>query len=158
MYPLNREIAGAAAWQTMHHRASLYPDNPTDKEKERMKTFLYESMKSVALLCKSCNNDIKNYLKSHPIIPALVSKKAISKYLCEFHNHVNEQTGKDIHNCHTILSEKKECTDCTVLVKNDLKGSFEKFKEVSVNIFKALCDKHKLPYPTIKFHLLFYLF
>ena len=154
-YPLKKEAAGAAAWQTMHHRASLYPDSPTDKERERMKTFLYESMRSVALLCKSCQNDIKNYLKSHPIIPALASKKAISKYLCEFHNHVNEKTGKDIHNCHTILSDKKEeCDNCTVVVKNDLdlKGSFEKFKQVSVSVFNTLCDKHKLPHPIIKFH------
>ena len=153
MYPLAKDKAGNAAWSNMHHRASLYPDSPTDKEKERMKTFLYESMRSVALLCKNCNSHIKDYLKKHPIGPALVSKKAISKYLCEMHNDTNEKTGKEIHNCHTILSEKKTCTDCEVLVtKNDLKGSFEKFKEASTSIFKALCDKHKLPYPTIKFH------
>jgi hypothetical protein len=152
VYPLEKDRAGNAAWQTMHHRASLYPDSPTDKEKERMKTFLYESMRSVALLCKNCNNHIKQYLKQHPIVPALANKKAISKYLCEFHNSVNEQTGKEIHNCHTILSDKKPCTDCEVVVKNDLKGSFEKFKQVSVAIFNSLCDRHKLPHPTIKFH------
>jgi hypothetical protein len=152
VYPLAKDKAGNAAWSNMHHRASLYPDNPSEKEKERMKVFLYESMRSVALLCKNCNNHIKEYLKSHPIIPALVSKKAISKYLCEFHNHVNEQTGKEIHNCHTILSEKKECTDCEIVVKHDLKGSFEKFKDVSTKIFYDLCDRYKLPHPHIKFH------
>ena len=108
MYPLAKDRAGNAAWSNMHHRASLYPDSPTEKEKERMKTFLYESMRSVALLCKNCNSHIKDYLKKHPIAPALVSKKAISKYLCEFHNNVNQETGKEIHNCDNILVANKE--------------------------------------------------
>ena len=157
MYPLAKDRAGNAAWSNMHHRASLYPDSPTDKEKERMKVFLYESMRSVALLCKNCNNHIKEYLKKHPIMPALVSKQAISRYLCEMHNDTNQKTGKEIHNCHTILSDKKEeCTDCEIVkvVKHDLnlKDTFEKFKDVSVSVFNSLCDKYKLPHPHIRFH------
>lgn len=158
-YPLQKDEAGRAAWTLMHHRASLYSENPTDKEKKRMKDFLLESMSSVAKLCKDCKSHIYDYLKKHPLEPALKNKKALSKYLCEFHNHVRNQQGKDIVNCHLVAASKpaEECKDCKITVNdtsnsNDLKASFEKFKEASTRVFHKLCDKYKVPYPTIKFH------
>jgi FAD-linked sulfhydryl oxidase len=159
LYPLAQQQAGHAAWTNMHHRASLYPTNPTEKDKERMKTFLYESMQSVALLCNNCKKHIRDYLKKNPIKPALESKEKLSLYLCNFHNSVNHEQGKEQKDCTKILrpKEEKECTDCKVEVKRedtplDLRNTFEKFKEVSVKVFHALCDKYKIPYPTIKFH------
>lgn len=158
MYPLNKEAAGNAAWRTMHHRASLYSDTPTPKEKERMKYFLYESMKGVAELCSNCKNDIKGYLRKHPLDSALDGKRQLSRYLCEFHNHVNEKTGKEIHNCHLIVGKKPVCKDCekavaaTDSVEHSLKQSLEHFKDISAKVFKALCNKYKVPIPNIKFH------
>ena len=160
IYPLSKESAGNAAWRTMHHRASLYSDTPTDKEKERMKYFLMESMKGVAELCKNCKNDIKSYLRNHPLDFALGGKRQLSRYLCEFHNHVNEKTGKEIHNCHLIVGKKPVCTDCekakAVAVADTepitVKASLESFKDVSAKVFKALCHKYKIPVPNIKFH------
>ena len=154
-YPLVKEEAGAHAWSIMHHRASLYSSQPTQKQKDMMKAFLYENMQSVALLCSNCKQHIRDYLKKNPIIPALESKEKLSKYLCDFHNSVNQMNGKKTHNCDTILrpKEEAECKDCkVVVVKHDLKDSFEKFKEVSVKVFTSLCDKYKLPHPHIKFH------
>ena len=157
LYPLLKDQAGNAAWNTMHHRASLYSDNPTDKEKQRMKDFLYESMKSVALLCNTCKQHIKDYLKSHPIALALENREKLSQYLCEFHNSVNKENGKDTHDCTKILrpKEEAECKNCHHEIKKDttdLKAAFEKFKEVSTKVFHALCDRWKVPYPIIKFH------
>lgn len=157
-YPLERDIAGNHAWSSMHHRVSLYPDSPTQKDKDNMKIFLYESMKSVALLCKNCKSHIKDYLRKNPIEPALESKQKLSLFLCDFHNHVNSTNGKEVKDCTKILrSKQEECKDCNVKVtKQDtptsLKDSFEKFKEASVKVFYALCDKYKVPYPVIKFH------
>ena len=154
LYPLNKSEAGAHAWSIMHHRASLYSTNPTDKEKTRMKSFLYESMKGVAELCNDCRKHIREYLKQNPLGQALENKEKLSKYLCDFHNSVNLRTGKKTHNCDTILrpKEEAECKECNVVVKHDLKDSFEKFKEVSVKVFQSLCDRYKLPHPHIKFH------
>jgi hypothetical protein len=158
-YPLSKDLAGNAAWRNMHHRASLYSDNnPTPKERERMKYFLYESMNSVAQLCKNCKKDIKDYLRKHPLDSALGGKRQLSRYLCEFHNHVNEKTGKEIHNCHNIVSGKPGvCTDCEKAVAADsqpisVKESLESFKDISAKVFKALCNKYKIPIPNIKFH------
>lgn len=156
-YPLQKDEAGNSAWKLAHHRASLYSDNPTPKEKERMKTFLYETFQSVSLLCNDCKKHIHDYLKKHPIGPALKDKTTLSRYLCEFHNHVRDRQGKDIVNCHLVSASKpfEECTDCKITVNdtsNDLKASFERFKEASTRVFHKLCDKYKVPYPTIKFH------
>lgn len=159
-YPLDKDSAGHATWITMHNRAALYSDSPSDTDKKRMKSFLLEAMRNVALLCKNCKSHIHNYLKSHPLEPALANKKVLSKYLCEFHNHVNDKNGKEIVNCHLILGDKKECTDCHHEIKNDgnkvqkldLKESFEHFKEISKKVMFALCDKYRVPYPIIKFH------
>jgi hypothetical protein len=152
-YPLQREDAGRAAWTIMHHRSSLYSDSPSEKDKKMMKDFLYENFRSIALLCKDCKKHIRDYLKSRPLEPALKNKKALSKYLCEFHNAVNERQGKDIVNCHLILGKKEECTDCnTNSIQKDLKSSFEDFKKASKKIFYQLCDRYNVPHPTIKFH------
>ena len=156
-YPLVKEEAGAHAWSIMHHRASLYSNQPTQKEKDMMKAFLYENMQSVALLCKNCKSHIRDYLKKNHIIPALENREKLSKYLCDFHNSVNQMNGKKTHNCDTILrpKEEAECKDCNVqVVKHDLnlKDTFEKFKDVSVSVFNSLCDKYKLPHPHIRFH------
>jgi Erv1/Alr family protein len=157
LYPLVKDQAGNAAWTTMHHRASLYSDNPTDKDKQRMKDFLYESMRSISLLCKNCKNHIKEYLKNHPLAPALDNKEKLSQYLCEFHNSVNKEQGKETHDCTKILRPKEEveCKNCHHEIRKDttdLKAAFERFKEISTKVFHALCDRYKVPYPTIKFH------
>jgi hypothetical protein len=125
-----------------------------------MKYFLYESMNSVAQLCKNCKNDIKDYLRKHPLDSALGGKRQLSRYLCEFHNHTNEKTGKEIHNCHNIVSGKAKCIDCekAVIAAADsnppitVKESLESFKDISAKVFKALCNKYKIPIPHIKFH------
>lgn len=159
LYPLLKNEAGNHAWNNMHHRASLYPDNPTTKEKERMKAFLYESMKGVADLCSDCKKHIKEYLLKNPIQPHLESKEKLSLYLCNFHNSVNRHTGKEEKDCLSILRPKSEaeCKDCKHEIKirkdtTDLKATFEFFKEASTKVFYTLCDKYKIPYPTIKFH------
>lgn len=154
-FPLQKEDAGNSAWKLAHHKASLYSDSPTDKEKERMKIFLYETFRSVSELCDNCKKHIHDYLKSHPIQTALTNKKSLSKYLCEFHNSVNERNGKDIVNCHTILGEKNTCSNCNVVKKDsvhDLKNAFERFKDASKNVFFKLCDRWNVPHPEIKFH------
>src|SRR5215211_4109391 len=155
-YPVDKETAGRSAWTLLHHRAALYSDSPSEKEKQRMKDFIFESMNSIAKLCTHCKKHIHDYLKSNSLSSALEGKKALSKYLCEMHNNINERNGKDIVNCHLILNEKKEeCKDCQHVVKKDttdLKAAFEKFKDISTKIFHTLCDRYKVPYPIIKFH------
>lgn len=162
LYPLAKQQAGNHAWSIMHHRVSLYPSSPTDKEKERMKAFLYECMKGVAELCSDCKSHIREYLSKNPIKPALESKDKLSLYLCNFHNSVNQRQGKEVKDCKNILrpKEEAECKDCRHKVQKDsqikheldLKDTLEKFKDVSKKIFFQLCDRYRLPHPTIKFH------
>ena len=166
-YPLIKQEAGNSVWKSMHHKASLYSDNPTAKDKERMKISLLEDMRSIAKLCDECRLHIKDYLRKNPIDDALESKEKLSLYLCQFHNTANQYTNKDIvADCTKILrpKEEAECKDCKVsvpkinIIKKDenniigLKESFDKFKEVSIKVFHALCDKYRVPYPEIKFH------
>lgn len=164
-YPLDKEQAGKHSWVINHHLAALYPiENPTEKEKERMKTTILTNMTAVSKLCKNCKMDIKAYLRQNPINPALVGRSALSIYLCNFHNYVKKKTGKplEVEKCENILRDIPVCKDCEVSVAEikakdtvsvtDLKGSLEKFKDVSVNVFKALCKKYNLPTPNFKFH------
>lgn len=168
-YPLEKEKAGNHSWSINHHLASLYPlDNPTDKQKQRMKTTILTNMTAVSTLCKNCKMDIKKYLRENPLEPALVGRSALSLYLCNFHNYVNKKTGKplQVENCQAILRDIPMCKDCQVEIKKveaadkiqenkdelTLKQSFEAYKDASRHIVKALCKKYDIPVPFIKFH------
>lgn len=180
LYPLEREEAGQSSWKINHHLASLYPiENPNDKQKERMKTTILTNMTAVSNLCKNCKMDIKKYLRDNPIEPALVGRKALSLYLCNFHNFVKKKTGKplEVENCETILRDIPVCKDCAIKQEEEgekiaekktiednntntktekgseeLKESFQHFKTATVKVFEALCKKYNLPVPNFKFH------
>jgi len=74
----------------LHSIAAYYPDSPTDEQQQAAAQFL----RAFPLLypCKDCAHDLQIAMASTP--PRLGSRAEFSLWMCELHNHVNEQVGK----------------------------------------------------------------
>lgn len=84
---------GSHAWTFMHSITFNYPQNPTQKDKERTHNF-FHSLKYI-LPCADCRKHYKKTIEQDmPIEPHLESRETLSKWLVDFHNNVNERLGK----------------------------------------------------------------
>lgn len=87
MYP---PAFGHHYWAVIHITAKLYPDVPD--ENTRLRTELFLKGICEQLPCPGCGVHCKKYMADHP--PNLESKSAIVKWSVDFHNDVNQRTGK----------------------------------------------------------------
>ena len=93
---MDPEIWGKHAWIFLHSISFQYPDNPTELDKQRYKTFFL--MLQYILPCYKCKVNFAKHLEKHDIDKALVSRNKLIKWLIDVHNEVN------ILNCKKVLS------------------------------------------------------
>ncbi|KAG8347535.1 2Fe-2S iron-sulfur cluster binding domain containing protein [Trypanosoma vivax] len=86
---------GKAGWAILHSAAAVFPHNPSDTQQTAFSAFLHGWSHSYA--CSHCAYHMRRYLEENP--PVLTGKFAVNRYLCEFHNAVNERLGKDTYDC-----------------------------------------------------------
>ena len=93
--PPDVEQLGRATWTFLHTTAAYYPDKPTPTQRANMLTLL----RSLPVLypCTWCAIDFGEDIKEHP--PDVSSRAALSHWLCERHNAVNEKLGKEKFDC-----------------------------------------------------------
>jgi hypothetical protein len=90
---LNPKVWGKHSWIFLHSITLSYPNNPTKQDKKKMKEFFHNV--GDVLPCHNCRDNYIKHLKELPIDSnCLESKEALVKWLLEFHNKVNETTGK----------------------------------------------------------------
>jgi hypothetical protein len=70
--------------------ALTYPESPTEEQQRNMKEYL--NGMAHHLPCPGCAHHCRQYFNDNP--PDVSSSQALSKYLVEFHNCVNERLGK----------------------------------------------------------------
>ena len=87
MYP---PLWGPELWNTLHLMAFTYPIKPDAPRQEHMRQFLKNVCPN--LPCPGCGLHCKIYMDRTP--PALQSRDALKKWMCDFHNEVNKRTGK----------------------------------------------------------------
>jgi len=86
-------IWGPKYWFVLHVSSWRYPQHPTNEDKKHMKNFI-ESIANLTLPCVICRHHMRDYLKKNNIDEALESNVKLIKYLWNFHNHVNNVSGK----------------------------------------------------------------
>ena len=95
MAPLKDEW-GAAGWRFLHACSWAYPVRPTFHEKRDMLNFLMST--GHVLPCSICRTHYNMYTKRHLTqgmeSPALQSRAALTRFLVDFHNNVNERLGR----------------------------------------------------------------
>jgi hypothetical protein len=115
----------------LHTMSFNYPINPTTADKNAYKSFLTQLQK--ILPCKYCRINLKNNMKSHPLLPChLKNRGAFSRYVYKLHEVVNK-----------MLKKKSGLTFCQV------RDRYENFRsrctqdELKKKIFTLTSIKNK---------------
>jgi len=90
---MNPQVWGKHAWIFLHSITMAYPDCPTDIDKTNFKSFFI--MLSNVLPCYKCKINYTKHMNELPLTNhVLNSKENLIKWLIDFHNLVNRDTGK----------------------------------------------------------------
>ena len=102
--PPDVEQLGRATWTFLHTTAAYYPEKPTPSQRANMLMLL----RSLPVLypCTWCADDFGNDINWHP--PDVSGRGALSRWLCERHNEVNEKLGKEKFNCAKVDERWKD--------------------------------------------------
>ena len=92
---LTKPEIGRHSWALLHSMANTYPDNPTEKEKQMMKKFMYGLARSYP--CKVCGGHLLKMLDKKGV--KADSKKELIEYFCNIHNIVNKVLNKTQFDC-----------------------------------------------------------
>jgi hypothetical protein len=99
---------GQAAWRVLHTMASRFPKQPTEDEKEALRSFIYLFARLYP--CGQCAKHFQIVLEEHP--PVVTSRSEVAQWACRVHNVVNKRLEKPIFDCSRVESHWKcGCAD-----------------------------------------------
>jgi hypothetical protein len=86
---------GPPAWRFMHYITMAYPDNPTNIDKQNMKSFF--SSIGYILPCEKCRLNFSRHTSSYPLNDDVLSSRFdLVNWLINVHNEVNKMNGKKV--------------------------------------------------------------
>jgi hypothetical protein len=116
-YPLDKDQYGRAMWQIIHSYSSSMPDKLSRVDKIKFRQTLADLVDH--LPCQDCKHHARAYLKENK--PAYKSNQEMFQYYCDFHNHINESTGKPKQDCQALWSSRAEpCTNCSTIASDSI--------------------------------------
>lgn len=83
---------GRPTWKRMHQQAAYYSDSPSASEKQHKLDWFEDTLKN--LPCRTCKGEAEEYNQNHPVSRAMTNRCTLSKWVLDFHNHVNENLDK----------------------------------------------------------------
>lgn len=93
--PPDVEQLGRSTWTFLHSAAAYYPERPTPNQRANMLSLIRAL--PVLYPCWTCADDFGEDIKINP--PNVSGRDALSRWLCERHNQVNEKLGKEKFDC-----------------------------------------------------------
>jgi FAD-linked sulfhydryl oxidase len=93
--PADTALLGRSTWTFLHTTAAYYPLKAPPQAQQNMISLL--SSLSFLYPCLPCAEDFQEKVKENP--PDVSGREALSRWLCERHNEVNEKLGKEKFGC-----------------------------------------------------------
>lgn len=93
--PPDVEQLGRATWAFLHTTAAYYPERANPSQARHMHSLL--SALPTLYPCSHCASHLGQCMKRSP--PDVTGRAALSRWLCERHNEVNERLGKPLFDC-----------------------------------------------------------
>lgn len=103
--PDSREL-GRATWTYLHSLAAYFPDKPRESEQREMAAFMGTFSRFYP--CWYCADHMQDYMKDKPVTTQ--TRSAFSLWMCNFHNDVNKNLGKEIFDCKRV--DERWLTGC----------------------------------------------
>lgn len=125
---VDADTLGRATWTFLHTFAATFPSKPSTKESERAKRFMKDF--SEIYPCAPCAESFREILSKRPV--NATSGPAFAKWMCQVHNDVNKEIGKDLFDCNNVGERWGVCESCA-RHEDDLVQFKKRFKG-----FKAL--------------------
>ncbi len=91
---MDPSVWGPPLWRKMHMKTFSYPENPTQKDKVNI--IKYFNNISNVLPCEKCRKHYIRELMLNPVADHVHSRRAVIKWLIDFHNKVNRRLGKRV--------------------------------------------------------------
>jgi hypothetical protein len=90
---LGPDVWGPAGWKFLHFIALAYPENPTEEDKYKYKTFF--TLLQDVLPCSLCREHYKQNLVKHPLDDdSLLTTDSLLHWTIDMHNEVNISNNK----------------------------------------------------------------
>ncbi len=122
------EIWGPHGWKFIHYITLGYPNNPTQKDKQKYYDF-FTSLSNV-IPCPICGEHFKQHLEITPLDDnVLKDKNSLMAWAVAMHNHVNARNGKKIYSVKDAIKAIIENDDKCLTTYNEP----EQFKETKTN-------------------------
>lgn len=128
---VDADTLGRATWTFLHTLAASYPESPNTKERNQMQRFMRDF--SEVYPCAPCAESFQEIMKERP--PDTTSGPAFATWMCEVHNDVNKEVGKQTFDCSQVGEQWGVCESCTRHADKlqDFKGVFKGFQRKSAN-------------------------
>ena len=115
--------------------AAKYPDSPTEADKRAMRNFI--SAFGQLYPCKLCRGHLQQQLRDEALgPPAVDSRQELSVWVCELHNIVNGDLGKEQQECSAFQIDMmylKDCGECEPVKPTE---------ETEINVFEGGQGSH----------------
>ena len=158
-----KEIIGRSTWLLLHSIGANLHDPPTLEEQTGITSLIQEL--STVYPCLECKGGF-SYVDQNP--PDFSSRAAFEKWLCEWHNTISKQIGKDevicspskLHQAYQLGCEackrvRKTMQDQTALIleaeRNQLPLNTPDTQRLVDLVVDDLCKKYDVPKPKILF-------
>jgi len=76
-------------WHIFHSFSVMYPENPTEEEKSRIKNFINKITTHLSIICSSCSRNKDTFIANYDIDLAVSSKTNLIQFFCDYHKEVN---------------------------------------------------------------------
>ena len=119
-------------WHIFHSFSILYPEYPTEEQKNQMKTFILQIKPSLNLICSSCNNIKDQYLEKIDIELAVSSRNNLIDFFCNYHIEINLKYRPQINNYDYSIYNKEYILN--KYTNNDFTTFIE--NKYNINLFK----------------------
>lgn len=89
---LSTEEWGRVIWPWFHVVAGTFSPSPTPRERAIMQAMIEHQIE--LLPCHMCHTHATAYLRAHPLAPHMSNRCTLSRWMLNFHNHVNARLGR----------------------------------------------------------------
>jgi Erv1 / Alr family len=108
---VDAEALGRATWTLLHTLAAAFPAAPTPAESTRAARFMRDFARVYP--CAPCAESFQGIVARRPVDAA--SGPRFARWMCDAHNDVNRELGKDVFDCAPDNLAKRwgTCEDCS---------------------------------------------